>query len=295
MGIIAVSIFVFWYTKRIRRRRRSQHRNLSEKDAKSPQEPTIPQFGYRMTISSFTSSLKRHHEENRSSRGSVMLNANKKKSSWAVFSKRTSNEPVELPDISTCPYAYTNEPHVGAGGQSPQEEIPIGISPVGTCEMSSESCVPHRGRPSRSSSVMIMYVKSWLPGASSSNNGRTSVPASSALRKGSTSSTTQRAAASTYESRPENNYYNQTSAYEQHRRQYPQGQQQQEQYPHQDFSPVAETSPIAPARLYDDRKMSWASTASSMYSDMDDISPMTNTTSRKSAPRIPNPPNAHYR
>lgn len=245
-------------------------------------------------MSSFVSSFKGHNDATRSSRGPESFSADKKKTSWAAISRPASNEPVELPDISTCPNAYANNPQADAGSKSAQEEIRIGIRPVETGEMSSDPTQTHGREPSRSSSVMIMYVKSWLPGASPSSDGRYSVRSSSALRKGSTQSIASRDEVSPYESRlasSNNNYAQawQQQQQQQHQQQHQHHQQQQQQQQPLEFSPIDENLGVPPLTLYTDKeiRLSWASTASSDYSVLDDVSEMTNTTTRKSAPRIP--------
>lgn len=323
MGVISIGLFIFWYVKRSRRRRRSKTVS-SEKGVYPPQDPPKPQSEFRKTISSLASTLKGSPSPvDRSSRGPGAdgLGTMDKKSrlpSWSHrFSRRTSAEPVELPDISTCPYAYTNHPPPARADSMPcEEEIPIGISASSTIVGSAPSMVSHNregSQATRSSSVMIMYVKSWLPGGAgdgggvddsalnnynynNNNNRRSSIRASSTFRKGSFSSAVQSVSASTYEVKQDNTLGNSQPAWQQRLQQQEEQEQEQEQNYQHEFSPIDEKAGVLPRPLYDDKRFSWASTSSSTYSDMEELSAMTNNTAtRQSAARIPHPPRGPYR
>lgn len=120
---------------------------------------------------------------------------------------------------------------------------------------------------------MIMYVQDW-PGeaggggpSSSNNNNNDNIN----------------------NNNNNNNHDNQSSLGWERQLQQAQQHHQQAQY---EFSPIDEKVGVPPLALYANKHLSWTSTASSTYSEMEEASsPMTyNTATRISAPRIPYPP-----
>lgn len=244
------------------------------------------------------------------------MSTERKKFSWAgAFApKRTTIEPVELPDISTCPYAYANEPppeaHRKSEGSVCNGEIPIGISPINAADATSDPFSPslHSRKASeatqttRSSSVMIMYVKSWLPGslAPEHNNDDDNDHRAGSVRASSVFNGRGPDPSIGQQSRPPYPYdmtaNSSTSSVYAWQQRMQQQKQQQEQQEQRGYYQTDDRSAIAPLALYADRKFSYASNASSAYEDMlDEPSSMSNTATRISAARIPNPPRNYYR
>lgn len=328
VGIIGIGLFIFWYVKRSGRPKRSIT-IISEKGLPKPQGPPAgktPPSNLRKTFSTFASTLRGNPvpknnntittrvttsnnkapgapDNNTSGVRFISSNSNSaadtKKLGRARFSssRRTSNEPVELPDISTCPYAYANHDR----HRCQEDDIPIGISPQAQVAANNElemqpprgmATFAPRGRQSslattRSDSVMIMYVQDWPAagedGGGGGGVGDNELPSSSRSNNN--------------DNNNKNHHDNQSSLGQGWERQLQQAQQHQQQAQYE-FSPIDEKVGVPPLALYADKRLSYTSTTSSTYSDMEEASsPMTyNTATRISAPRIPYPPqNRSYR
>lgn len=302
VGVLGIGLLV-WYVKRSRRRNRPATTRPSEKGvrnvpprgglgppAAAPASNKPPrQSDLRKTFSSVAATFKGAVPTGSITADSTRSNGAGSSSRFTRFSARrssrwrSSNEPAELPDISTCPYAYADR-----AGVYREDDIPIGIQQAPTQvgfsledetlqQAPPPALAPARGRQSfqatSSTSVMIMYVQDWMPGGGGGGDS---------ISSGSSSIN--------------NNYNNNENGSDAGLGWEQQREQQQRQTQYADFSPMNETIDVPPLAWYGDKRSSMASTVSSAYTDFvpdeDDATMMggyNGTATRISAPRIPYP------